>query len=147
MSRPSTAAVNLSNGRPPVAALSVPRPSQPAAFARAINWARPGSSISPSGVATGTYQSKVVAHTVDVPSRETGASGLPGGPKVWKSAEHGGSHPHLVHEFISSITLGRPPEVGPVTAAEWTAAGICAHESAINYGERISVPQYRTRSY
>ncbi|HIZ36178.1 MAG TPA: Gfo/Idh/MocA family oxidoreductase [Candidatus Ruania gallistercoris] len=69
-----------------------------------------------------------------------------GGPTVWRSAEHGGSHPHLVHEFISAITTGRTPEVGPVTAAEWTAAGICAHESAMAGGERVVVPQYRSSS-
>lgn len=67
-----------------------------------------------------------------------------GGAPLWRSAEHGGSHPHLVHEFVSSITAGRAPEVGPVTAAEWTAAGICAHESAVNDGDRVVVPQYRS---
>lgn len=67
-----------------------------------------------------------------------------GGASLWRSAEHGGSHPHLVHEFVSSITAGRAPEVGPVTAAEWTAAGICAHESAVNDGDRVAVPQYRS---
>lgn len=66
-----------------------------------------------------------------------------GGESVWKSAEHGGSHPHLVHEFVSAIATGRTPDVGPVTSAEWTAAGICAHESALNGGERVAVPQYR----
>lgn len=69
-----------------------------------------------------------------------------GGPAMWKSAGHGGSHPHLVHEFVSSIVTGRPPEVGPVTAAEWTAAGICAHESALRNGERVAVPQYRSQT-
>ncbi|WP_148239358.1 Gfo/Idh/MocA family protein [Ruania zhangjianzhongii] len=67
-----------------------------------------------------------------------------GGAPLWKSAEHGGSHPHLVDEFVSSIVAGRAPEVGPVTSAEWTAAGICAHESAVNGGERVVVPQYRS---
>ncbi|MGC0273161.1 Gfo/Idh/MocA family protein [Pseudactinotalea sp. Z1739] len=69
-----------------------------------------------------------------------------GGIPIWKSAEHGGSHPHLVHEFISSIIDERPPLIGPVTAAEWTAPGICAHESAMNDGLRIAVPQYRSRA-
>ncbi|SEE20979.1 Gfo/Idh/MocA family protein [Ruania alba] len=69
-----------------------------------------------------------------------------GDAPVWKSAEHGGSHPHLVHEFISAVVEGCVPTVGPVTAAEWTAPGICAHESAMNDGERVVVPQYRGRS-
>ena len=67
-----------------------------------------------------------------------------GGESVWKSAEHGGSHPHLVHEFVSGIATGRTPDVGPVTSAEWTAAGICAHESALKNGDRVMVPQYRS---
>jgi predicted dehydrogenase len=55
---------------------------------------------------------------------------------------HGGSHPHLVHEFVSSIVQDRPPAVDAVTAANWTAAGICAHESAMRGGEGIDVPRF-----
>ena len=40
---------------------------------------------------------------------------------------HHGSHPHLVHEFISSIIESRSPAIDAVTAANWTAAGLCAH--------------------
>lgn len=69
-----------------------------------------------------------------------------GGAPLWKAAEHGGSHPHLVEAFISSIVTGESPEIGPLTAAEWTAPGICGHTSAVNGGERISVPTYRNRS-
>lgn len=53
---------------------------------------------------------------------------------------HGGSHPHLVHEFISSIIEGRKPYVDEIKAADWTAAGICAHESAMNGGKEITIP-------
>ena len=67
-----------------------------------------------------------------------------GGAPVRRTADHGGSHPHLVHEFVSAIAMERTPGVGPVTAAEWTAAGICAHESAMKGGERVTVPQYRS---
>jgi predicted dehydrogenase len=55
---------------------------------------------------------------------------------------HGGSHPHLVHEFVSSIVEGRPPSIDAVTAADWTAAGICAHESALRGGEAVDVPDF-----
>jgi len=37
---------------------------------------------------------------------------------------HGGSHPHLVHEFVRSIVEDRPPAIDVTTAADWTAAGI-----------------------
>ncbi|MEN6301183.1 MAG: Gfo/Idh/MocA family oxidoreductase [Armatimonadia bacterium] len=55
---------------------------------------------------------------------------------------HGGSHPHLVHEFVSSIVEGRKPAIDAVTAADWTVAGICAHESAMNGGEAVEVPEF-----
>ena len=56
---------------------------------------------------------------------------------------HGGSHPHLVHEFVRSIVEARPPTIGAVTAADWTAAGICAHESAMQGGEAVIIPDFR----
>jgi predicted dehydrogenase len=55
---------------------------------------------------------------------------------------HGGSHPHLVHEFVRSIVEGRPPAVDAVRAANWTAAGLCAHESAMRQGEGVLIPDF-----
>ena len=55
---------------------------------------------------------------------------------------HHGSHPHLVHEFVRSIVEGRQPWINAVTAANWTAAGICAHESASRGGEEVLVPGF-----
>lgn len=57
---------------------------------------------------------------------------------------HGGSHPHLVHEFVRSIVEERAPAVDAVTAADWTAPGICAHESALQDGEGVVVPAFTT---
>jgi hypothetical protein len=55
---------------------------------------------------------------------------------------HGGSHPHLVHEFVRSIVEGRPPAVDAARAANWTAAGLCAHESALRQGEGVTIPDF-----
>jgi predicted dehydrogenase len=55
---------------------------------------------------------------------------------------HHGSHPHLVHEFVRSIVEARPPAIDAVTAANWTAAGICAHESALAGGRAIEIPRF-----
>ncbi|MCT1905244.1 Gfo/Idh/MocA family protein [Oceanobacillus sojae] len=55
---------------------------------------------------------------------------------------HGGSHPHLVHEFVSSIIEGRESSINAETAANWTAAGICAHQSAMNRGVPIEIPTF-----
>lgn len=55
---------------------------------------------------------------------------------------HHGSHPHLVHEFVRSIVEQRRPWIDAVTAANWTAAGICAHESALRGGVKVAVPAF-----
>lgn len=55
---------------------------------------------------------------------------------------HGGSHPHLVKEFISAILENRPARVSAAVAANWTAAGILSHHSAMNHGEKIEVPEF-----
>lgn len=55
---------------------------------------------------------------------------------------HGGSHPHLVREFISAIQEGRPAHVNSVVAANWNVAGILAHESALKGGEIIEMPEW-----
>jgi predicted dehydrogenase len=55
---------------------------------------------------------------------------------------HGGSHPHLVNEFIRSIVENRTPAIDTLTAADWTAPGICAHASALRDGEPVEVPKF-----
>jgi predicted dehydrogenase len=56
---------------------------------------------------------------------------------------HHGSHPHLAHEFIRCIVEGRKPSLDAGTAANWTAAGICAHQSAMRGGKPVKVPDFR----
>jgi predicted dehydrogenase len=63
-----------------------------------------------------------------------------------QGAGHGGSHPHLVQEFIRAIMEGRPAAVNAVTSANWTCAGICAHASALKNGERIFLPDFENLS-
>lgn len=59
-----------------------------------------------------------------------------------QGAGHGGSHPHLVHEFVSSIVEGRDAAVNAEISANYTCAGICAHESALQGGARIIIPDF-----
>jgi predicted dehydrogenase len=66
-----------------------------------------------------------------------------GSPTVHRLAEHGGSHPFLVHEFLSAVTEDRPAAIDAPTAAAWTAPGIVAHRSAMTGGERLEVPDHR----
>lgn len=56
---------------------------------------------------------------------------------------HGGSHPHLVHEFVSSILEKRAPFPSAPTAANWTSAGLVAHESALA-GRELPIPNFAT---
>jgi hypothetical protein len=55
---------------------------------------------------------------------------------------HHGSHPHMVHEFVRSIVEARRPWIDAVTAANWTAVGLCAHESAMRGGNAVDVPSF-----
>ncbi|HSI76686.1 MAG TPA: Gfo/Idh/MocA family oxidoreductase [Lunatimonas sp.] len=59
-----------------------------------------------------------------------------------QGAGHGGSHPHLVQEFVAAMVEGRDSAVDAVIAANYTCAGICAHESAMKGGERITIPLF-----
>jgi predicted dehydrogenase len=59
---------------------------------------------------------------------------------------HGGSHPHLVHEFVSSIVEGRPSFPDVYQSVNWTCAGICAHESAMQDGRKVALPDFRAES-
>ncbi|MAG55715.1 MAG: oxidoreductase [Planctomycetes bacterium] len=55
---------------------------------------------------------------------------------------HGGSHPHLAHEFLSAVIEDRAPLPDAVTSANWTLTGICAHESAMQGGARVDLPRF-----
>ncbi len=55
---------------------------------------------------------------------------------------HGGSHPHLVHHFLSAVLGDAPAMPDAATSANWTAVGICAHQSAMKGGEKIKIPEF-----
>jgi predicted dehydrogenase len=55
---------------------------------------------------------------------------------------HGGSHPHLVHAFLSAVKGERPALPDAATSANWTMVGLCAHESALKGGEKVVIPTF-----
>ena len=55
---------------------------------------------------------------------------------------HGGSHPHLVQEFILAILENRKASVNAKVAANWTIAGLLAHESAMQGGSVLNMPEF-----
>ncbi len=56
---------------------------------------------------------------------------------------HGGSHPHLAHEFLSAVAEDRDPFPNVFQSANWTSVGILAHESAMQGGKLIALPDYK----
>jgi predicted dehydrogenase len=59
-----------------------------------------------------------------------------------QGAGHGGSHPHLVHEFVTALKENRAPWPNAVQSANWTCVGICAHQSALKGGEIVRLPEF-----
>jgi len=62
--------------------------------------------------------------------------------KMGAGAGHHGAHAHLVHEFVMSCVEERKPWIDEHLGGNITAAGICAHESALRNGEPVIVPKF-----
>lgn len=86
------------------------------------------------------------AHLLPEPIQRFTTKGVYGGEQQHLSfiqgSGHGGSHPHLAHEFIMSIVEDREPFPNARKAANWTCTGILAHESAMRGGERMYLPEF-----
>jgi len=59
-----------------------------------------------------------------------------------QGAGHGGSHPHLVHEFVNALVRKKAPYPNAKQSANITCVGILAHESAQKGGEIIRLPDF-----
>jgi len=59
-----------------------------------------------------------------------------------QGAGHGGSHPHLVHEFVSALAAKREPFPNARQSANITCVGILAHESAMQGGKQMNLPEF-----
>jgi len=55
---------------------------------------------------------------------------------------HGGSHPHMVHEFIRAIIEERDSAIDAEKSANWTCAGLLGHFSAMRGGEKMYLPDF-----
>lgn len=55
---------------------------------------------------------------------------------------HGGSHPHLAHEFIMALVEDRDPFPNAKQSANWTCVGLCAHQSALKGGAIVRLPAF-----
>jgi len=59
-----------------------------------------------------------------------------------QGAGHGGSHPHLAHEFISALVEDRECFPNARQSANWTCVGLCAHQSALQGGKIVKLPSW-----
>ena len=59
-----------------------------------------------------------------------------------QGAGHGGSHPHLVHQFVELLHGRGEGYPNAVQSANITCTGILAHESALRGGEIIRLPDF-----
>jgi len=59
-----------------------------------------------------------------------------------QGAGHGGSHPHLVHEFVNALVKDTEPYPNAKQSANMTCVGILAHESALQGGVKINLPDF-----
>lgn len=59
-----------------------------------------------------------------------------------QGAGHGGSHPHLAHNFLMACLGKQPAFPDAPTSANWTAVGICAHQSALKKGDKVVIPEF-----
>ncbi len=59
-----------------------------------------------------------------------------------QGAGHGGSHPHLVNEFLSALSEKREPYPNAAQSANITCVGILAHESAMQGGKIMNLPEF-----
>lgn len=55
---------------------------------------------------------------------------------------HGGSHPHLVHQFLTALVTNKEPYPNARQSANITCVGILAHESAMKGGQIVELPAF-----
>src|SRR5690606_23467785 len=59
-----------------------------------------------------------------------------------QGAGHGGSHPHLVHEFVNALIENKEPYANGKQSANITCAGILARESALQGGKQLALQHF-----
>ncbi len=63
-------------------------------------------------------------------------------PPGVEGGHHGGSHGHLMNEFVTAVLQDRKPLIDIAWALNMTVSGIVAHQSAMKDGELMKIPQY-----
>ena len=66
-------------------------------------------------------------------------------PGLRHASGHGGSHVFLAAEFVNALLEDREPVVDVYEALAMTVPGIVAHQSSLNNGEQMKVPDFGRR--
>ncbi len=116
------------------------RTSEGGSARMAVSWDTPGRGGEMGRIRgqRGTYYGKYEGLEKSLPSLKR-----PPLPPSVDQGGHGGSHGHLMNEFVTAILTGREPLVNVALALNMTVAGIRAHQSALKDGELLKIPQYR----
>lgn len=115
------------------------RTSEGGSARMAVSWDTPGFSGEMGRVRgqKGTFYEKFEGVTKPAPVKR------PALPPQVEGGGHGGSHGHLMNEFVTAILQDRKPLVDVGWALNMTVAGIVAHQSALKDGELLKIPQFR----
>ena len=65
-------------------------------------------------------------------------------PPSVDSGGHGGSHGHLMNNFVESVLKDTDPLVDVAVALNTTMCGVIAHQSVLKNGELMKIPQFET---
>jgi predicted dehydrogenase len=103
-----------------------------------------GLQVTPERIATGNYHKQLpeAIRRFTVRSDQYDETNPQQSLNVDASGGHGGSHPHLVHEFVRSVIEGRKAQINEKNGGNIAAAGVLAHESAMKDGAVLDVPVF-----
>ena len=107
----------------------------------AVSWDTPGEGGERGRIRTekGTFYGNFQSEKKDTTPPKIARPPLPPGVAT---GGHGGSHGFLMSEFVEAILLNRKPLVDVAQSLNMTVSGIVAHQSALNDGELMKIPQY-----
>jgi len=82
---------------------------------------------------------------IDVPASTGGAP--PELAEFMRQGSPQAAFARLIHEFLMSIIQNREPHLGPERAFAFVAPGLCAHESGVNGGTTVNIPELHEPEY
>ncbi len=132
---------NNAFGNPFGTEIALMRTSEGGMARMAVSWDTPGNGGEQGRVRgeKGSMDSLAISPERNVASLNLAKPPLP--PSV-EPGGHGGSHGYLMDEFVTAILQDRTPLVNVAWALNMSVAGVVSHQSALNDGELLKIPQY-----